>query len=213
MVDIANNKHHHIQSFVVGRYITANISRLDRAAIDNKRILCRIVDIAGSKEQPRYKLRCLYGLLKGLHPTSALAAVSTAIQKSQGSSISINKAGNEIALAHVASQASTSNKVGVSCNCKKGCGTRRCRCYKNDLKCSVYCHNTDYDCKNLKPLAERTEISFMPRESWGVLDCSEGNASEGDQSTGETQAPMPVVVQNQQIWTRRQRKELERTGN
>ena len=62
MIDIAN-KHHHIQSFVVGQYITANIFRLDRAAADNKRILYRIVDIAGSKEQPGYKLRCLYGLL------------------------------------------------------------------------------------------------------------------------------------------------------
>ena len=165
MIDIANNKHHHIQSFVVGQYSTANISRLDRAATDNKRILCRIVDIAGSREKPGYKLRCLYGLLKGLHPTSALAAVSTAIQQSQGNSISINKTGNEITLAHSASQASTSNKVGVSCNCKKGCGTRRCRCYKNDFKYSIYCHNTDYDCKNLKPLAERTEISLMPRES------------------------------------------------
>ena len=185
---------------------------MDRAATDNKRILCRIVYIAGSKEQPGYKLRCLYGLLKGLHPTSALAAVSTAIQKSQRSSISINKTGNEITLAHAASQASTSNKVGVSCNCK-GCGTRRCRCYKNDLKCSIYCHNTDYDCKNLKSLAERTEIFLMPRESWGVLDCSEGDASEGDQSTGETQAPVLVVVQNKQIRTRRQRKELGRTGN
>ena len=106
MIDIANNKHHHIQSFVVGRYITANISRLGCAAIGNKWILCRIVDIAGSKEQPRHKLRCLYGLLKGLHPTSALAAASTAIQQSQGNSISINKTGNEIALAHAASQAS-----------------------------------------------------------------------------------------------------------
>ena len=47
--------------------MSANISCLDRAATDNKRILCRIVDIAGSKEQPGYKLRCLYGLLKGLY--------------------------------------------------------------------------------------------------------------------------------------------------
>ena len=133
------NKHHHVQSFVVGQYVTANISCLDRAATDNKRILCRIVDIAGSKEQPGYKLRCLYGLLKGLHPTSALAAASTAIQQSQGNYISINKTGNGITLAHAASQASASSKVGVSCNCKKGCGTRRCRCYKNDLKCSIYC--------------------------------------------------------------------------
>ena len=60
------NKHHHVQSFVVGQYVTANISRLDRAATDNKRALSRIVDVAGSKEQPGYKLRCLYGLLKGL---------------------------------------------------------------------------------------------------------------------------------------------------
>ena len=107
------NKHHHVQSFVVGQNVTANISRLDRAATDNKRILCRIVDIAGSKEQPGYKLRCLYGLLNGLHPTSTLAAVSTAIQQSQGNSISIDKTGNEITLAHAASQAPTSNKVGV----------------------------------------------------------------------------------------------------
>ena len=82
MARIYNN--HHVQSYVVRQYVTANISRLDRAATDNKRMLCRIVDIAGSKEQPGYKLRCLYGLLKVLHPTSALVAVSTAIQQSQG---------------------------------------------------------------------------------------------------------------------------------
>ena len=64
---------------------------------------------------------------------------------------------------------------------------------------------TDYGCGNLKPLTERTEISLMPRESWEVLDCSESD--EGDQSSGEIQAPMPAVVQNQQIRTRRQRKE------
>ena len=108
------NKHHHVQSFVVGQYVTANIPRLDRAATDNKRILCRIIDIAGSKEQPEYKLRCQYGLLKELHLISALAAVSTAIQQSQGNSISINKTGNKITLAHAASQESTGNKVGVS---------------------------------------------------------------------------------------------------
>ena len=39
---------------------------LDCASIDNKRILCRIVGIAGSKEKPGYKLRCLYAVLKGL---------------------------------------------------------------------------------------------------------------------------------------------------
>ena len=67
------NNHHYVQSLVlVGQYVTANISRLDRAATDNKRIVRRTIGIAGSKEQRGYKLQCLYGLLKGLHPTSAL---------------------------------------------------------------------------------------------------------------------------------------------
>ena len=64
--------------------------------------------------------------------------------------------------------------------------------------CSIYCHNTDYNCGNLKALAERT-ISLMPQESWEVFDCSEDD--EGDQSAGvETQASAPTVVQ--QIQTR-----------
>ena len=158
-------------------------------------------------------LRCLYGLLKVLYPTSILTAASTTRQQSHGNSISISKTGNKITLAHAASPASTSNKVGISCNCKKGCGTQRCRLHKNYLKCCIHCHNIDYDCENLRPLTKRTVISLMPRESWGVLDCSAGDASEGDQSAAETQAQMPVVVQNQQIRTCRQRKELEQTGD
>ena len=148
-------------------------------------VLPQIIDgfIAGGKE-PGYKLRCLYGLLEGLHPTSAVAAVSTAKQQSQENPTPIDMAGNEITLARAGSQASTRNKLGVSCNCKKGCGTLRCRCYKNDLKCSIYCHNTDYDCGNLKPLTECTEVSPMPRESWGASDRPEDDGV--DQSGGET---------------------------
>ena len=132
-----------------------------------------------------------------MHPTSALAAVSTAIQQSQGNSFSIKKTGNKTTLAHATSQA---HKVGVSCNCKKGCGTRRCRCHKNDLKCSIYCHNTDY----LKPPTERAEVSPMTRESWEVLDCSEDD--EGDQRASETRAPVSIGVQDRQIQTHSPRK-------
>ena len=64
---------------------------------------------------------------------------------------------------------------------------------QNDLKYSIYCHNTDYDCGNLK-LTERTEMPLMSRESWEVLDCSEDD--EVDQSGGETQAPVAAVAQD-----------------
>lgn len=160
-----HNGHHYVQFIVVGQ-CPCKYSRLNRAATDNKRILCRTVDIAGSKEKTEWKLRCLYGLLKGLHPTSALVAVSTAMQQFD----LYNKTRNETTLAHVASQEPTNNKVGVSCNCKKGCGTQRCRCCEWSKVLYSYCHNTDYDCGNLKSLTERAEISLMPRESWEVLD-------------------------------------------
>ena len=67
-----------------------------------------------------------------------------------------------------------------------------------------YCHNTDYGCGNLKSLTERPGISLIPRESREVLDCSAGD--KGDQSAASAQAPIPVVVQNQQIRARSQRK-------
>ena len=99
-------------------------------------------------------------MLKGLYPNPHWQiANSTSIQQYQENSNPINKIGNKITLAHAAPQPSTGNKIGVSCNCKKRRRTRRCRCYKNDLKCPIYCQNTDYDCDNLKPFIEHTEAT------------------------------------------------------
>jgi len=67
------------------------------------------------------------------------------------------------------SQASTSNKAGVSCNCKKSCDSRRCRCFENGLECSIYCHSDDHDCGNMKPVAQRTGMSLLPRPAWDNL--------------------------------------------
>ena len=53
-----------------------------------------------------------------------------------------NKTGNEITLARAASQGSTKNKVGVSCNCKKDAVLQVLQKWS---KGSIFCHNTDYD--------------------------------------------------------------------
>jgi len=73
------------------------------------------------------------------------------------------------------SQASISNKAGMSCNCKKSCDSRRCRCFKNGLECSIYCHSDDHDCGNMKRVAQRTEISLMPRPAWDRSEASDGD--------------------------------------
>ena len=54
-------------------------------------------------------------------------------------------------------KASTLLHISVSFTCKgKCCVLVRCRCIKNNLKCSIYCHTRhtlpeDYDCGNLQP--------------------------------------------------------------
>jgi len=69
-----------------------------------------------------------------------------------------------LTLVNTARQASTTTLVSVSCTCKKSCSNRRCRCFKDDLKCSIYCHtkvSTDHDCGNLSALAERTQVGLF----------------------------------------------------
>ena len=59
-----------------------------------------------------------------------------------------------------ARQASTSVWLGVSCQCKGSCNTRRCRCYKESKECSVHCHRDEHNCGNL---TIRTEIALVDR--------------------------------------------------
>jgi len=62
----------HIETFTVGQYITIRIPRKDRAATDNRRLLCRVADIAGNDSRASYMHRCEFGLLQKTYPTSTL---------------------------------------------------------------------------------------------------------------------------------------------
>ena len=92
-------------------------------------------------------------------------------------------------------------QAGVLCNCKKACDMRRCRCFKNDSKCSVYCHKSDeHNCGNLKPLSERTEISLLPRESLQDAD-SDSSGRKIDNETPSTAEPPRLASTASAIWS------------
>jgi len=92
------NRHHQVESFAIGQYVTIRIPREDCTAT-NKRILCRVVDIAG----PGYKLRSQYGLLQEMCPTSACTRqCERCYSEEKGELISLSNSGNEITLAHAA---------------------------------------------------------------------------------------------------------------
>jgi hypothetical protein len=162
------------------------VPREDRTSTDNHRLLCRVAGLAENITKPGYQIRCEYGLLQQLWSTSALAGVTAAIQQYQGDVISLSQSGNEITLAQAAANASTSNRAGVSCNCKKTCDTRHCRCFKNKLRCSVYCHkDDDQDFGNMKPLSKCTEQSLISHENWDYSGSSEIEDQNNNISVGD----------------------------
>jgi hypothetical protein len=69
-----------------------------------------------------------------------------------------------VLLSIVAKKVSISDRVVISCKCKGLCATKRCNCWKNEHKCSVYCHtDKDHDYGWLASMVLHTEKVLMPR--------------------------------------------------
>ena len=149
-------KKHDIQHFSIGAIVSIKVPREDRTSTDNKRLFARIL------EEPyphRYRILTAAGIIQRLIPTKSLGAVEQALW----SDIVIPTSTKEVSLGLAAREASTSARVGISCQCKGQCSTKRCRCYKEAKECSVHCHNDDHDCGYLSGLALRTEIALVER--------------------------------------------------
>jgi len=150
------SKSHDIQHFETRDIVSIKVPREDRTSTDNRRLFARILDEPHSH---RYKVVTFSGTLKRLIPTKELGVV----EKALWSDIIIPENTKEVTLGLAAREASTSARVGVSCQCKGPCNTKRCRCYKESKKCSVHCHRDEHDCGNLSGLATRTEKALVER--------------------------------------------------
>jgi hypothetical protein len=149
-------KKHDIQHFDIGAIVSIKVPREDRTSTDNKRLFARILE----EPYPHwYRVLTPSGIIQRLIPTKSLGVVEQALW----SDILIPTSMKQVTLGLVAREASTSAQVGVSCQCKGQCSTKRCRCYKETKECSVHCYNDDHDCGNLLGLATRTEIALVKR--------------------------------------------------
>jgi hypothetical protein len=149
-------KKHDIQHFNIRAIVSIKVPREDRTSTDNKRLFARIL------EEPyphRYRILTCSGIIQRLIPTKSLGVVEQALW----SDILIPTSTKEVTLGLAAREASTSARVGISCQCKGQCSTKRCRCYKETKECSVHCHNDDHNCGNLSGLSTRTEIALVER--------------------------------------------------
>ena len=150
------SKNHDIQHFKIGDIVSLKVPREDRTATDNRRLFARILE---ELYPHRYKVLTLSGRIQRLIPTKGLGIVDKALWPD----IIIPDSMNAVTLALAAREASTSIRIGISCQCKGLCNTKRCRCYKEDKKCSVHCHRDEHECGNLSGLAVRTEIALVDR--------------------------------------------------
>src|SRR4051812_18038444 len=57
----------------------------------------------------------------------------------------------------------------IKCKYTTNYGTKRCKCYKNEQRCTVYCRiSDDHPCINFVPLRERTQASLVRRPTAGA---------------------------------------------
>ena len=79
--------------------------------------------------------------------------------KTVADQIEVRRPKKKLSLKKVAEYASSADRVIISCKCKGLCATKRCRCFKEDKKCLVYCHDlAEHDCGFLASLALRTGL-------------------------------------------------------
>jgi len=133
--------------FVTGQYVTAKVPRLDPAATGQSPNFGQVVDVSGSDAQPAYKLRGCYELLKGVFSDLCTCQCSAVIQKEQ---VTVSPSAVLAMKLHYIKQLPRHLQAimqELHAIAKKGCNTQYCRWFKNDLKCSIYCHKSDeYDC-------------------------------------------------------------------
>jgi hypothetical protein len=83
------------------------------------------------------------------------------VVKTVADQIEVHGPKTKLSLKKVIEYVSLADRVIISCKCKGVCATKRCRCFKEGKKCSVYCHDlVKHDCGFLVSLALRIELAM-----------------------------------------------------
>lgn len=154
------SKNHKVRVFKEGDVISLKVPREDRAATDSKRITGIVLRIP---HDGKHRIQTKFGILKCLENTRDLNGVPEEDWADWKNTL--GGAPTKIITLHgAAAKDSTSTRINVSCSCQKKC-TARCRCVKNQLKCTQYCHGDRRDCGAMGTILEATEESIIERDS------------------------------------------------
>jgi hypothetical protein len=110
-----------IPQFVAGDVVTIKLPRGTQTSTDNKKVSGRVL----AMPKPNwYQLQTEYRVIERLLPTKELGRVPLSM------GVTINGPSTKIALSRAALEASTSDRVVISCKCKGLCNNKRFRRFK-----------------------------------------------------------------------------------
>ena len=110
-------RNHKVIIFELDDIVTLRISKEDQAATDNHRLVVMIKSIP---HEGRHQIQTKFAILDRLYPTGELNVIPSIDQDSYRKGF-LGAPTNLITLHAVVAKIGTSNKVAVSCNCKKSC--------------------------------------------------------------------------------------------
>ena len=171
-------RNHKVITFEPDDIVKLHIPKKDRAATDNHRVVVMIKSIP---HEGRHQIQTKFGILDRLYPTGEFNVIPCVDQDSYRKDF-LGVPTKLITLNAVAVKVGTSNKIAVSCNCKKSCTPQsKCKCRKNKVECLQYFQNSRRDCKNAGSLKTGTDVTIFPKKE---------ERSE-DKSTSDSESSKP----------------------
>ena len=127
----------------------------------------------------RHQIQTKFGILDRLYPTGELNVIPSVDQDSYCKNF-LGERTKFITLHAIVAKLDTSNKVAVSCNCKKFCTPQsRCKCRKIKDECLQYCHNSRRDCGNAGSFKTGTDVTIL---LWRKERSEDESTSDGESS-------------------------------
>ena len=163
----AYGKQRRVEVYAIGQKVSVAIPKEDRSSTDDRRVLGKVIQ--AFEEMNQYEIVTQWGVLDRYCPINIVNPVESGVDVAVPDPPPTQK----VTLSFCAGQQSTSQKVGIRCDCKDRktwCSKRTCKCIKAGVKCSIHCHSsqghpdTRIECPNVSPIQERTRMGLGTRE-------------------------------------------------